>query len=99
MGRHNLEAAYITKPVSIAYLTGFHAEPFERLMALAVRAHRATLIVPAIEGEKAGRDAEDVEVVPRRDGEDGYALVRTAREGCAQLGVLKKHFTVQAAQL
>src|SRR5258708_12922564 len=99
MGRHNLEAAYITKPVSIAYLTGFHAEPFERLMALAVRAHRATLIVPAIEGEKAGRDAEDVEVVSWRDGEDGYALVRTALEGCAEIGVEKEHLTVRAAEM
>src|SRR5258708_6965221 len=99
MGRHNLEAAYITKPVSIAYLTGFHAEPFERLMALAVRAHRATLIVPAIEGEKAGRNAEDVEVVSWRDGEDGYALVRTALEGCAEIGVEKEHLTVQAAEM
>jgi hypothetical protein len=27
MSRTNLDAAYITKPVSIAYLTGFRAEP------------------------------------------------------------------------
>jgi Xaa-Pro dipeptidase len=99
MGRHNLDAAYITKPVSIAYLTGFHAEPFERLMALAVRADRATLIVPAIEREKAGRDAEQAEVVSWRDGEDGYALVRTALEGCPEVGVEKEHLTVQAAEL
>src|SRR5260370_35466936 len=99
MGRHNLEAGYITKPVSIAYLTGFHAEPFERLMALAVRADRATLIVPAIEGEKAGRDAEDVEVVSWRDGEDGYALGRTALQGGAEIGVEKEPLTVQAPEM
>ena len=99
MGRHNLDAAYITKPVSIAYLTGFHAEPFERLMALAVRADRATLIVPAIEREKAGRDAEQAEVVSWRDGEDGYALVRTALDGCAEVGVEKEHLTVQAGEM
>jgi Xaa-Pro dipeptidase len=99
MGRHNLDAAYITKPVSIAYLTGFHAEPFERLMALAVRADRATLIVPAIEREKAVRDAEQAEVVSWRDGEDGYALVRTALDGCAEVGVEKEHLTLQAAEL
>ena len=99
MGRHNLDAAYITKPVSIAYLTGFHAEPFERLMALAVRADRATLIVPAIEREKAGRDAEQAEVVSWRDGEDGYALVRSALEGCAEIGVEKEHLTVQASEM
>ncbi len=47
MAAHNVDAAYVTKPVSIAYLTGFHAEPYERLMALTVRPDRATLIVPA----------------------------------------------------
>ena len=99
MSRHNLEAAYITKPVSIAYLTGFHAEPFERLMALAVRSDRATLIVPAIEREKAARDAEQTEVVSWRDGEDGYALVRTALEGCDEVAVEKEHLTVQAAEM
>ncbi len=99
MARNNLDAAYITKPVSIAYLTGFHAEPFERLMALAVRSDRATLIVPAIEREKAARDADQAEVVSWRDGEDGYALVRTALEGCDEVGVEKEHLTLQAAEL
>ena len=97
MTRHNLDAAYITKPVSIAYLTGFHAEPFERLMALAVRPDRATLIVPAIEREKAVRHADQAEVVSWRDGEDGYALVRSALDGCVEVGVEKEHLTVQAA--
>jgi Xaa-Pro aminopeptidase len=98
MARHHLDAAYITKPVSIAYLTGFHAEPFERLMALAVRPDRATLIVPAIERENAGRIADQADVVSWRDGEDGYALVRTALDGCAEIGVEKEHLTVQAAE-
>ena len=99
MARHKLDAAYITKPVSIAYLTGFHAEPFERLMALAVRPDRATLIVPAIEREKASRDAEQAEIVSWRDGEDGYALVRAALDGCSEVGVEKEHLTVQAAEM
>jgi Xaa-Pro dipeptidase len=98
MARHNLDAAYITKPVSIAYLTGFHAEPFERLMALAVRPDGATLIVPAIEREKAGRHGDVAEIVSWRDGEDGYALVRTALEGCAEVGVEKEHMSLQAAE-
>jgi Xaa-Pro dipeptidase len=99
MGRCNLDAAYITKPVSIAYLTGFHAEPFERLMALAVRPDRATLIVPALEHEKASRHDDHAEVVSWRDGEDGYALVRTALEGCVEVGVEKEHLTLQAAEM
>ena len=97
--RHNLDAVYVTKPVSIAYLTGFHAEPFERLMALAVRPNRATLIVPALEQEKASRHADDAEVVAWRDGEDPYALVRTALDGCVEVGVEKEHLTLHAAEL
>jgi Xaa-Pro dipeptidase len=99
MARNSLDAAYITKPVSIAYLTGFHAEPFERLMALAVRSERATLIVPAIEREKAARDADQADVVSWRDGEDAYALVRAALEGCDEVGVEKEHLTIQAAEM
>ncbi len=98
MASHNLDAAYITKPVSIAYLTGFHAEPFERLMALAVRPDGATLIVPAIEREKASRQVDQAEIVSWRDGEDALGLVRAALEGCAEVGVEKDHMTVQNAE-
>jgi len=100
MAAHNVDAAYITKPVSIAYLTGFHAEPYERLMALAVRPDHATLIVPALEREKAaGHAAARAEIVSWRDGEDAYALVRAALEGCAEVGVEKEHLSLQAAEL
>lgn len=99
LARQNLDAAYITKPVSIAYLTGFHAEPFERLMALTVLQDRATLIVPAMEQEKANRDAGSAAVASWRDGEDAYSLVRTALEGCVEVGVEKEHLTVNAAEL
>jgi Xaa-Pro aminopeptidase len=99
MAAHNLDAAYITKPVSIAYLTGFHAEPFERLMALAVLPDRAVLIVPALEREKAaGHVAGLAEIVSWRDGEDAYALVRAALEGRAEIGVEKEHLSMQASE-
>jgi Xaa-Pro dipeptidase len=98
MAARELDAAYITRPVSIAYLTGFQAEPHERLMALAVRPDRATLIVPALEHENATRSAEQVEIVGWRDGEDPYALVRRALDRSTRLGVEKEHLSVQAAE-
>jgi len=76
MAGKRLDGAYITRPVSIAYLTGFHAEPMERLMALAIRPDGATLIVPALERDHAVGAVSDVGVVAWRDGEDAYALVR-----------------------
>ncbi|GAC1505594.1 MAG: Xaa-Pro dipeptidase [Candidatus Dormibacteraceae bacterium] len=98
MARLSVDAVYITKPVSIAYLTGFHTEPFERLMALAVRPDGATLIVPALEREKAETHASSAEVVAWRDGEDPYALVRSALDGCVEVGVEKEHLSLHAAE-
>jgi Xaa-Pro dipeptidase len=98
MARQGLEAAYITRPVSIAYLTGFQSDPHERLMALAVRPDRATLIVPALERENAVANSHEAVVVAWRDGEDPYAPVGEALETCARLGVEKEHLTVQAAE-
>ncbi|TAN31473.1 aminopeptidase P family protein [bacterium] len=98
MAKHDLRAVYVTRPVSIAYLTGFLAEPHERLMALAVRPDGATLIVPAIEQEKAERHAEGAEVVSWRDGDDPYELVSGALGKSPRLGVEKEHLTLRAAE-
>ena len=99
MALHDLKAAYVTRPVSIAYLTGFSTDPHERLMALAVRPDGATLIVPAIEHENAVRQqSAQAEVVSWRDGEDPLGLVRDALEEAARLGVEKDHLTLLAAE-
>jgi Xaa-Pro dipeptidase len=98
MAKQGLEAAYITRPVSIAYLTGFQADPHERLMALVVRPDRSTLIVPALELERAVTHSDQAVVIAWRDGEDPYALVREALGAAARLGVEKEHLTVDAAE-
>jgi Xaa-Pro aminopeptidase len=99
MAGRNLGAAYITNPVSIAYLTGFFANPHERLMALAVRPRDAVLIVPELEHEKADSRASDVTVVGWRDGEDPYALVSQALAGLSDIAVEKDNITLHAAEL
>ena len=96
---HHINAAYITRPVSIAYLTGFHAEPFERLMALLVRPDSATLIVPALEQQKAASHSEHADVVGWRDGEDPYALVAAALAGSVEVAVEKDHLSLHAAEV
>jgi Xaa-Pro dipeptidase len=48
MANRHVNALYVTRPVSIAYLTGFEANPHERLMALAIRPEGATLARPAL---------------------------------------------------
>jgi Xaa-Pro dipeptidase len=98
MAQRNLDAAYITKPVSIAYLTGFHAEPIERLMALAIRRDRVTLILPVLEEERAGHLRDQTHVVAWHDGQDPYRLVNEALAGCARLGVEKQHLSLAASE-
>jgi Xaa-Pro dipeptidase len=98
MADHHIAAAYITRPVSIAYLTGFHAEPYERLMAFVVRPEGATLIVPALEHQKATDHARDTEVVSWRDGEDAYGLVNKAIGNVFEVAVEKDHLTVLAGE-
>ncbi len=98
MASHQLDAAYVTRPVSIAYLTGVQAEPYERLMALVVKPGRATLIVPALERENAERARTDAEIVTWRDGEDPYRLVHEALRGLERLGIEKEHLTLAAAE-
>lgn len=88
----------MSRPVSIQYLTGFFAEPFERLMALVVRRDGATLVVPAIEREKASAFEDLADVVSWRDGEDPWALVRSALEGCRAAAVEKDHLSVLAGE-
>jgi Xaa-Pro dipeptidase len=67
-------------------------------MALAVRAGSATLVVPAIERERAATNSQQVPVLAWRDGEDPYALVLEALGESARLGVEKEHLTVRAAE-
>lgn len=99
MDMRHVEAIYVTRPVSIAYLTGFHAEPHERLMALVVRRDASTLIVPALEQEKATKHAGDVAVAAWRDGEDPSALVADALGPSIELGVEKDHLSLHAAEV
>ena len=98
MASHSLDAAYVSRPVSIAYLTGVRAEPYERLMALVVTHDRATLILPALERENAERAKTDAVIVSWRDGEDAYGLVHRALRGSARVGVEKEHLTLAAAE-
>src|ERR1700737_3082617 len=96
MAQHGVDAAYVTRPVSIAYLSGVRAEPYERLMALAVKDDRATLICPALERENAERADIDAEIASWSDGEDPYRLVRQALRGSGRGGGGEDHPTPAA---
>lgn len=98
LASEGVDAAYITDPVSIAYLTGFRTDPGERLMALVVRPDRSTLIVPGLEKESAEGHAHGASVLAWRDGEDPHALVAGAVDGARRLGVEKAAISLAAAE-
>ncbi|MDQ6773046.1 MAG: Xaa-Pro peptidase family protein [Candidatus Dormibacteraeota bacterium] len=89
------EAAFVTSPVAIAYLTGYRGEAHERLQALVVRPESATLIVPALDQEKARAAVAGVEVAGWRDGEDPYLEVAAALgRGRLRLAVETEHLSL-----
>ena len=92
------DAAYVSDPVSIAYVTGFYTDPHERLMGLGVTDARALLVVPGLERESAEAAARDVEVLSWRDGEDPFQLVGEAIGRPRLLAVEKRHLTLAVAE-
>jgi Xaa-Pro dipeptidase len=97
LNRERIDAAFVTGPSSIAYLTGFQAEPLERVMALAVGGEAAVLVVPGLEAEPARRAARGVEVVAWRDGDDPYQMIaRVLGPAPQRLAVETEHVTLRA---
>jgi Xaa-Pro dipeptidase len=95
MSTEGVDAAYVTNPISIGYLTGFFGHPVERLMALVVRDGAADLIVPGLDLDAARAAATGVDVHGWRDGEDPYRLVRDAAGAvAARLAVEKGHLSL-----
>ena len=96
--RERLDAACVTRPVSIAYLTGFMAEPHERLIALALAEDSTVLLVPALEAANASRAVPDVEIRAWQDGEDAMEVLRNVLGKVRRLAVEKDHLTLERAE-
>jgi Xaa-Pro dipeptidase len=95
MRAHGADVAFLTNPVSIAYLTGFATNPHERLMALVLSDDRAVLVVPGLEEERAASVARGVSVVAWRDGGDPWAAVAGALAVArGRLAVEKGHLSL-----
>jgi len=90
----SVPAACITDPLSIAYLTGFRANPHERLMALVIGPDSALLLVPDLEEESARGQAREVEILGWRDGDDPFPVLRSAIGDPRLLAVEKEHLTL-----
>jgi Xaa-Pro dipeptidase len=89
-----VDAACVTDPISIAYLTGFRATPHERLFALTVHPDSALLLVPDLEAENARAHAPSVELISWQDGDDPFRMLRAAIGDPRLLAVEKEHLTI-----
>lgn len=97
-----LDALLVAAPANVAYLSGFHANPHERLIALVVpRAGAPQLVCPSLE-EEAARSAVPSEVTLRvwRD-EDGpaQALAAALADAGGRIGIEKSYLSVANAEL
>lgn len=97
-----LDCLLLTSPPSIAYVSGFHAKPYERMIAAMVPADGPVrLVVPSLE-EEAARAASDGETqlyVWRDEEGPGAALAAALERPRLRVGIEKGHLTVQHFEL
>ncbi len=98
MARAGVDATCVSDPLSVGYLTGFFANPHERIMALAVRRDGVTLVVPGLEKDNAIARAPGVNVISYLDGADALGLVRTALGNPAAVAVERDHLSLARAE-
>jgi Xaa-Pro aminopeptidase len=92
----------LTSPASIAYVSGFHAKPYERLIAALVPRNGALrLVVPSLEEDvaRAVSGAETQLHVWRDEDGPGAALMAALERPDLRVGVEKGHLTVQQFEL
>lgn len=74
--QHQVDLAYITDPGHIAYLSGYHSEPHERILALFIAPDRDPfLFTPALEVEDAKNSSWPFDVVGYLDSQDPWQLI------------------------
>ena len=100
LAEKNLDAAYISDPMTIGYLTGFYEDPIERVMALLIFPDAEPfLFTPALEVEAAKGAGWTHPVYGYLDHEDPYALiakhVREQSPDPTHWGIEQSHLTVQ----
>ncbi|WP_134702368.1 Xaa-Pro peptidase family protein [Ammoniphilus sp. YIM 78166] len=100
--KEKLQAAMITSPTNIYFLTGFYADPHERFMALFLNASQGhvQLFVPSLDLESAEAKAQGVDqIIPVSDTDNPYQVVREQiAGGFNQLGVEKKGLSLFQAE-
>ncbi|NGQ94150.1 aminopeptidase P family protein [Brevibacillus sp. SYP-B805] len=96
MAAHQLDAAIITLPKHVYYLTGFFSEPHERFLGLIIPSDgEPTLVVPALDREAAEQASSVKQIATHSDTDNPYEVVKRLLKGRLQrVGLEKSHLTV-----
>ncbi|MHA7963848.1 M24 family metallopeptidase [Paenibacillus sp. CAU 1782] len=90
-----LDAALITDPKHIYYLTGFASNPHERFLGLVLApGQEPLLIVPALDAEDAASASSVKNIATHSDTDNPYALLHRYRGQLKSMGLEKDYVTV-----
>jgi len=97
---HNLDAAFITTPDNVFYISGFRSNPHERLLGVAIFQDSPPLLIcPKMEMPDAKAAGWEFDIVGHQDTENPWHLLRQAFEGkgiqVGNLAIEKSHMTVE----
>ncbi len=96
--QQNIDAAFITTPDNVFYLSGFESDPHERLLGIMVFKNTTPLMIcPKMEVPDAKAAGWNFSIVGHDDQEDAWEILKNAslEKGAVQtLAIEKKHVTV-----
>ena len=97
---HNIDAAFITTPDNVFYVSGFRSNPHERLLGVLVfQDAEPLMILPQMEVPDAKNAGWDFDVVGHQDTDQPWQLLKQAIENKkitpSQIAIEKSHMTVE----
>jgi Xaa-Pro dipeptidase len=96
----DVDAVFVSSPLSVAYLSGTLMEPHERIMGLALGPDvEPALIVPALDAETARSNPAGLRTIAWEDARGPSDALRSALGRPKSLAIEKDHITVRGAEL
>ena len=97
---HNIDAAFITTPDNVFYVSGFRSNPHERLLGVVVFQDSAPMLIcPKMEVPDAKATGWSFDIVGHEDTDNPWSLLKLAIEQkgvqIGQMAIEKSHMTVE----
>lgn len=93
LNKNHISLAFVKDPQTIGYLTGFYSNPHERLLLLILENNcNPTLIVPALDLEKAKQSTQNITLLSHLDSDNAWEIVVNALHHSHEKAALDKEF-------